>query len=119
MFDWNQFFVLAQELSLRDDDASKRTAISRAYYAVFHRARRLVVMEGAQLSRHGLVHDEVWDIFDACAGPRRTVARLGRLLRAARRSADYQGGMDAIVRETEQAMARAQTAMTLLDTKVR
>jgi hypothetical protein len=37
-FDWNDFLTLAEELAARDDQASKRTAISRAYYSVFHAA---------------------------------------------------------------------------------
>jgi hypothetical protein len=37
-FDWNAYFVLAEELAKRDDEASKRTAISRAYYSAFHDA---------------------------------------------------------------------------------
>jgi uncharacterized protein (UPF0332 family) len=35
-FDFNQFLVLAEELSHKTDEASLRTSISRAYYTVFH-----------------------------------------------------------------------------------
>ena len=37
-FDWTNFLLLAEELATRADDAAKRTAISRAYYFVFHLA---------------------------------------------------------------------------------
>jgi hypothetical protein len=37
-FDWNQFLVLAEELAAKEDEASKRTSISRAYYSAFHDA---------------------------------------------------------------------------------
>ena len=37
-FDWNEFLTLARELAAKTDDASKRTAISRAYYCVFNLA---------------------------------------------------------------------------------
>jgi hypothetical protein len=37
-FDWNHFLTLAEELAARPDDASKRTAVSRAYYSVFNLA---------------------------------------------------------------------------------
>jgi hypothetical protein len=37
-FDWNAYLTLAEELSTRADEASKRTAISRAYYCVFNLA---------------------------------------------------------------------------------
>jgi len=37
-FDWNNFLSLAEQLALNDDEASKRTAISRAYYCIFNLA---------------------------------------------------------------------------------
>jgi uncharacterized protein (UPF0332 family) len=43
---------LANRLSLEADEASLRTAVSRAYYGVFHIARRLVMGFGVDLPRH-------------------------------------------------------------------
>jgi len=37
-FDWNNYLTLAEDLATRTDEASKRTAISRAYYCVFNLA---------------------------------------------------------------------------------
>lgn len=37
-FDWNNYLSLAEELATKADEASKRTAISRAYYCVFNQA---------------------------------------------------------------------------------
>jgi uncharacterized protein (UPF0332 family) len=37
-FDWNDYLSLAEELATKPDEASKRTAISRAYYCVFNLA---------------------------------------------------------------------------------
>lgn len=37
-FDWNNYLVLADQLATSADQASKRTAISRAYYCVFNHA---------------------------------------------------------------------------------
>ena len=37
-FDFNEFLTLAVELALRNDEASKRSSISRAYYTVYHLA---------------------------------------------------------------------------------
>ncbi len=34
-----EFLTLARELAGRDDEAARRTAISRAYYAAFHQLR--------------------------------------------------------------------------------
>ena len=38
MFDWHDFFTLAEELATRRDVASLRSAISRDYYSVFNAA---------------------------------------------------------------------------------
>ena len=35
-FDWNEYLVLARRLAAANDDASKRSAISRAYYFAFN-----------------------------------------------------------------------------------
>jgi len=37
-FDWEEFLILAEELEKRGDEASLRSAISRAYYSTFHMA---------------------------------------------------------------------------------
>ena len=37
-FDWNEYLVLARQLATAGDEASKRSAISRAYYFVFKMA---------------------------------------------------------------------------------
>lgn len=37
-FDWTNFLTIADELSQRGDEAAKRSAISRAYYAAFNPA---------------------------------------------------------------------------------
>ena len=37
-FDWNNYLTLARQLAAAVDEASKRTAVSRAYYCVFNLA---------------------------------------------------------------------------------
>jgi len=37
-FDWNEYLALARRLAAAGDEASKRSAISRAYYFVFNSA---------------------------------------------------------------------------------
>ena len=39
-FDWSEFLTLADELGKRADEASLRSALSRAYYYVYHLALR-------------------------------------------------------------------------------
>ncbi len=37
-FDFNAFLTLAEELAKKDDEGAQRSAISRAYYSVYHLA---------------------------------------------------------------------------------
>ncbi|MFZ3073879.1 MAG: hypothetical protein WA093_01985 [Minisyncoccales bacterium] len=63
MFDWNNYLVLAENLlSPKDDgtydEACLRTAVSRAYYAVFHCARDFainknnILLQDIKLQKH-------------------------------------------------------------------
>ena len=54
-FDWTEYARLAEELGTRADEASLRTAISRAYYSVYHQARDYLLGEGIPLSKSCLV----------------------------------------------------------------
>ena len=39
IFDWDKFRELAEDLRQSDEESARRTAISRIYYAVYHRAK--------------------------------------------------------------------------------
>ncbi len=59
-FDWNNYLILAEELATRTDEASKRTAISRAYYYVFNLAfARAESTAGSYPGREGY-HSWCW-----------------------------------------------------------
>ena len=93
-FDWLEFFTLAQELALRGDEASKRTAISRAYYFVFHLAYvRAVRNCGPKPSGPPPTHAWCWEKFintaDAgCAA----LGVEGDRLKQLRHRVDYKNG---------------------------
>lgn len=90
-FDWLQFLALAKELAERDDEASARSAISRAYYAAFHWARDYVVRHlAAQVPKYE-AHEAVWSTL---MQPGRTREELaagagGKKARGWRNQADY------------------------------
>lgn len=61
MFDWTAYHTLAQELAVRPEEACKRAAISRAYYAVFCTARNLAERRKlVDLTHTGEDHGAVW-----------------------------------------------------------
>jgi len=89
-FDWNYFLTLADDLAKRSDDASKRTAVSRAYYSAFHDA-----LSRAELNcgpkQGGNSHQWCWDRYlysrdDDCY----QLAIDGTRLKAKRVQADYE-----------------------------
>lgn len=87
-FDWATFLACAETLAQAPDEAAKRSAISRAYYATYNVVRvflRVTPPPGSDS------HKLVWDT--AMRDPRKEVQSLGRKgerLKTRRRSADYE-----------------------------
>jgi uncharacterized protein (UPF0332 family) len=90
-FDWVEFLELAERLiAWRGDPAAERSAISRAYYAVFHKAKAYFVLRGGRLTFQGDDHGLVADWFKDSAD--RDLRKIGldvERLRRLRRVADY------------------------------
>jgi hypothetical protein len=90
-FDWSAYLVLAEELATRtESEAALRSAISRAYYAVFGSAAGRLQHEGVALPRLA-AHEAVWTGFRS--HPRRewkNVGLRGDQLRGYRIRADYE-----------------------------
>ena len=59
-FDWNDFLSLAQRLAASTDEASKRTAISRAYYCAFILAFERAESAGCRYPRGEGYHQWCW-----------------------------------------------------------
>lgn len=59
-FDWNQYLVLANQLAAANDEASKRSAISRAYYCVFNIAFERCESTAGKLPRGETSHKWCW-----------------------------------------------------------
>ena len=88
-FDWATFLTCAESLARAQDEAAKRSAISRAYYAAYHVVRvffRLTPPQGSDS------HKFVWDA--VMSDSRREIQALGRKgdrLKVRRKTADYEG----------------------------
>lgn len=91
-FEWRQFLDLAKELAKRDDEASARSAISRAYYAAFHWARDYVVRELAVKVPKYEAHEAVWSALMEPGRKRYELAAGagGKKARGWRNQADYE-----------------------------
>jgi uncharacterized protein (UPF0332 family) len=66
-FDWNNYLALAEELATRVDDASKRTAISRAYYCVFNLAFARAELTAGPRPRNESYHRWCWSQYEKTA----------------------------------------------------
>ena len=89
-FDWNDFLLLAEELANRNDTASKRTAISRAYYSILNIAIARVKAVGGQPPNEN-THNWCWQKYNA--GPDPACIQLGitgQRIKAKRVRADYE-----------------------------
>jgi len=116
-FDWPDYLVLARRLCDGDTEADQRTAISRAYYAAFHVARRHVARTHAEvaLPRHGAVHDVVWATLERGVRAERAAAHAGKRLRQKRTLSDYERVGLSFPNDPRQAVAWAETMIRSLE----
>lgn len=91
MFDWATLLNLAEELAQRPDEASQRSAVSRAYYAAFCSARnKLRDKNEFTPTGRGKDHDNVWELLQTSAHKeRRRIGCLGNGLKIMRGKVDY------------------------------
>lgn len=90
-FSPDDFLTVARELSGGDTEAHYRSAVSRAYYAVFWQARLVLEQSGDSVSAFGeSSHNRVWDYL--VADHTRDGVSIGeraRVLKDRRIHADY------------------------------
>lgn len=90
-FDWSQYFRLAEELAQRPEESALRSALSRAYYYVFHLALQRAQSNGFAFSDAEGTHKQLWRIFKLSPEP--DCQKLGEIagrLKEKRRRADYE-----------------------------
>jgi uncharacterized protein (UPF0332 family) len=107
-FDWSEFLVLADELGKRADEASLRSALSRAYYYVYHLAlKRAQDNNFTALSGEG-THTQLWRVFST--NPEFECRKLGEIairLKEKRERADYNPFYARIAEEIPDVLADA------------
>jgi uncharacterized protein (UPF0332 family) len=87
-FDWSNYLTLATQLSANADEASHRSAISRAYYVVYHKASERAVANGYLDERS---HVKLWELYERNKADAvcRKLHTLGRRMKKERVDADY------------------------------
>lgn len=91
MMDAHDFLDVARELAQGTTAAHRRSAISRAYYAVYHVAFELLHALGFRLPRDHRGHELVWQyLFSSGVDPTIHAGAQLRRLQSLRVTADYQ-----------------------------
>jgi uncharacterized protein (UPF0332 family) len=88
-FGWQNLQELAEKLGQNKDEASKRAAISRIYYAAFWRARDFLMEDGFVFHDFDGSHRQVWREFERRGKTFRAVGISGTRLHKIRVQADY------------------------------
>ncbi|CAN5742873.1 hypothetical protein BH24ACI2_BH24ACI2_11170 [soil metagenome] len=87
-FGWRDLQELAEKLKQEPDEASKRAAISRIYYAAFWRARDFLMEDGFVFHDFDGSHRQVWREFERRGKTFRAVGISGMRLHKIRVQAD-------------------------------
>ena len=121
-FEWSQYLRLADWLAVNpssggNDEASQRSAISRAYYAAYCSARNQLESSGERRRSGG--HDDHRELSTYLQRSYKTTPRakaglrLGRLYRA-RCQADYDNSISNLPATTQDALATARDILQLV-----
>jgi hypothetical protein len=117
---WSEYIVLADELAGHGSEASKRSAVSRAYYGAFNPARRWLEANVGPISNRA-AHKQVWDAFsvpELASEDTRTkweyIGQIGELLRTLRNQADYDDDIPNLDLRAPEAVIRAERILALL-----
>ena len=119
-FDWLEFLELAKALAKSDEEAAMRSAVSRAYYAVYGSIARVLLVEGFDASSTTDPHFQMWRHLERNpvgkpeGRTRGVLARYGRELRLFRKKADYDSEIDDLRNLVDDALERAATMRNLL-----
>lgn len=116
-FSGNDFFDVGDTLAQAADEGSKRSAMGRYYYGVFHLARAICNQNPTkkQITENSSSHGE---IFDRLAVGHPAIATDCRTLHALRKLADYRdvypNNLDSDLIDAADLATRVRTALALI-----
>lgn len=116
-FDWNEYLALAHRLAAANDDASKRSAISRAYYFVFNIAFARAEATAGTFPGGETSHKLCWDRYERTPDPNcRRLGIEGTRMKRLRVKADYKAAdMPRLDDEVRRMLMAAQQFRASLD----
>ncbi len=121
-FAWRDYYDLAVDLGKRSDEASKRTAISRAYYSVYGLAgswvEKVFDKSVRRLARDADIgtHDFVWNAIEGMNGGKHAaLSQSGKRMKKARVHADYYPNYGKIDQELDLIILQADMALNEIE----
>jgi hypothetical protein len=114
-FEFSNFLDLAERLQTSGDEASLRSAISRAYYAIMHVAYQALptALRAGIANRN--THRDVWQFYSrSSVSVCRQIGHAGIRLRDARVAADYRSIPQVSEAQAERLVVHARDTMTRL-----
>ena len=116
-FDWSEYFRLAGELGAGIDEASLRSAISRAYYYVYHLALQRAQNNDYRPRPGEGTHAQLWRLFISSPEPDcQRLAAIATRLKEKRQRADYENHYARVGEEVPQLLDDARRFAALLST---
>lgn len=117
MFNWREYLQLAEHWATLPEEGNQRSAVSRAYYAVFCSCRNWIREHRPEVSltNRGSVHQEVWKLFEYSGD--KQLERIGQTLkrlRRARNQADYDDEAQFLSQSINQSLQDAELIFNLL-----
>jgi uncharacterized protein (UPF0332 family) len=112
-FDWSEYLNLATRLSANADEASQRSAMSRAYYCVYHKASERAVLNGYV---HEQSHHKLWAVYDRNSSDKscRKLYNIGSRMKKERVAADYEPTVARLTERMTVQLSRASNFMARL-----
>jgi hypothetical protein len=115
-FAFRLFLDVAEDLASRDDEAYRRSALGRAYHAIFGAARRALPPSLQLHMGQGRVHTLTWNQYaGSSTQTSRQIGGIGFRLRRMRERADYDASATFAATRVRDALNEAQLALALLD----
>jgi hypothetical protein len=116
-FDWLGYYTLANELAARADEASLRSAMSRAYYYVYQLALARAKANGFAIVAGEASHKQLWRNYSESSEPTcKKLAVIAMRLKEKRERADYQDVYRRISDDIPGMLTDAQSFAGLLQT---
>ncbi len=117
MFNWREYLQLAQHWATLPEEGNQRSAVSRAYYAVFCSCRNWIREHRPDvlLTNRGSVHQEVWKLFEYSGDKQqKLIGEALFRLRKARNQADYDDQAELLLQSISQSLQDAELIFDLL-----